>query len=183
MMKKIIDAPEAVVSEMLAGLAFAHSDIVENLADSGVVISRTMQANKVGLVSGGGSGHEPAHAGFVGQGMLSAAVCGPVFTSPTPDRILEAIQAVDQGAGVFLIIKNYSGDVMNFEMAQELAEMEDIQVETIVVDDDIEFYRTSKIQVNSAKIVYIPLHCLRATGMGDNVSMVLVVIIELNIIE
>ncbi|MBP1039757.1 dihydroxyacetone kinase subunit DhaK [Vagococcus sp. BWB3-3] len=136
-MKKIINQPEAVVDEMLAGLVFTHGNIVKRLNGSGVIVSQALQKNKVGLVSGGGSGHEPAHAGFVGKGMLSAAVCGPVFTSPTPDQVLEAIQVADQGAGVLLIIKNYSGDVMNFEMAQELAEMEDIQVATIIVDDDI----------------------------------------------
>ncbi len=137
MLKKIINQPEAVVDEMLAGLVFTHGNIVKRLNGSGVIVSQALQKNKVGLVSGGGSGHEPAHAGFVGKGMLSAAVCGPVFTSPTPDQVLEAIQVADQGAGVLLIIKNYSGDVMNFEMAQELAEMEDIQVATIIVDDDI----------------------------------------------
>ena len=92
---------------------------------------------KVGLVSGGGSGHEPAHAGYVGQGMLSAAVCGQVFTSPTPDQIYEAIKAVDQGQGVFCIVKNYSGDVMNFDMAKDLAEADGIDVKSVVVDDDI----------------------------------------------
>ncbi|WP_314061789.1 dihydroxyacetone kinase subunit DhaK [uncultured Vagococcus sp.] len=136
-MKKIINQPEAVVDEMLDGLVFTHGDILKRLNGSGVMLGNQLQKNKVGLVSGGGSGHEPAHAGFVGKGMLSAAVCGPVFTSPTPDQVLEAIQATEQGAGVFLIIKNYSGDVMNFEMAQELAEMEDIQVQTVIVDDDI----------------------------------------------
>lgn len=92
---------------------------------------------KVGLVSGGGSGHEPAHAGYVGQGMLSVAVCGQVFTSPTPDQIYEAIKAVDQGQGVFCIVKNYSGDVMNFDMAKDLAEADGIDVKSVVVDDDI----------------------------------------------
>ena len=92
---------------------------------------------KVAIISGGGSGHEPAHAGFVGEGMLSAAICGAVFTSPTPDQILEAIKQSDEGAGVFMVIKNYSGDVMNFEMAKDLAEMEGIAVESVVVDDDI----------------------------------------------
>lgn len=88
-------------------------------------------------ISGGGSGHEPAHAGFVGKGMLFIAICGEVFTSPTPDQILEAIKVSDEGAGVFLVIKNYLGDIMNFEMAQELAEMEGIEVASVVVDDDI----------------------------------------------
>ncbi|MCP6565066.1 dihydroxyacetone kinase subunit DhaK, partial [Klebsiella pneumoniae] len=91
----------------------------------------------VALVSGGGSGHEPAHAGYVAQGMLDAAVCGEIFTSPTPDKILEAIKAVDNGDGVLLIIKNYAGDVMNFEMAQEMAEMEGIKVGKVIVRDDI----------------------------------------------
>lgn len=136
-MKKIINQPENVVNEMLDGLTYAYSELVSRLDESGVIISNHLADNKVALISGGGSGHEPAHAGFVGQGMLSAAVCGPVFTSPTPDQVFEAIKAADQGAGVFLIIKNYSGDVMNFEMAQDMADMEDIRVETIIVDDDI----------------------------------------------
>ena len=102
------------------------------------IIARNEQAaGQVGLISGGGSGHEPAHAGFVGDGMLSAAIAGAVFTSPTPDQILEAIKEADQGAGVFMVVKNYSGDIMNFEMAQELAEMEGIEVASVVVDDDI----------------------------------------------
>lgn len=137
MMKKIINLPEEVLNEMLDGLVYTHDTIVERQDESGIILNKELKIGKVGLVSGGGSGHEPSHAGFVGQGILDAAVCGPVFTSPTPDQIFEAIQSVDQGAGVFLIIKNYSGDVMNFEMAKELAEMEDIQVETIIVDDDI----------------------------------------------
>lgn len=136
-MKKIINQPEAVVEEMLQGLVYAHGDSIKRLPESGVIAKKNKVNGQVGLVSGGGSGHEPAHAGFVGQGMLSAAVCGPVFTSPTPDQILAAIQEVDAGVGVFLIIKNYSGDVMNFDMAKELAEMEDIKVDFIVVDDDI----------------------------------------------
>lgn len=136
-MKKIINQPENVVNEMLDGLVYAHGDLISRVNDSGVIISNDLKEGKVALISGGGSGHEPAHAGFVGQGMLGAAVCGPVFTSPTPDQVLVAIQEADKGAGVFLVIKNYSGDVMNFEMAKDLAEMEDIQVETIIVDDDI----------------------------------------------
>lgn len=93
--------------------------------------------DKVGIISGGGSGHEPTHAGFVGDGMLSAAVCGQVFTSPTPDQIYAAIKAVNQGKGVFIVVKNYSGDVMNFDMAKDLASMDNIPVKSIVVDDDI----------------------------------------------
>ncbi|MGQ7346214.1 dihydroxyacetone kinase subunit DhaK [Streptococcus suis] len=136
-MKKIINQPEHVVDEMLKGLVFMHQDLVDRIDGFDVIIRKAEKTGKVGIISGGGSGHEPSHAGFVGKGMLSAAVCGAVFTSPTPDQILEAIKAADEGAGVFMVIKNYSGDIMNFEMAQELAEMEGIEVASVVVDDDI----------------------------------------------
>lgn len=136
-MKKIINDPSAVVDEMIKGMVFAYDGLVERLPETNVVHRKHSKNGKVGLVSGGGSGHEPAHAGFVGQGMLSAAVCGEVFTSPTPDQILEAIKASDEGNGVFMVIKNYSGDIMNFEMAKDLADMEDIPVDFVVVDDDI----------------------------------------------
>ncbi|MEY8700312.1 dihydroxyacetone kinase subunit DhaK [Streptococcus ferus] len=136
-MKKIINQPKDVVNEMLDGIVYMHDHLVERLDGLEVIVRKADKKGKVGLISGGGSGHEPSHAGFVGQGMLSAAVCGAVFTSPTPDQILEAIKASDEGAGVFMVIKNYSGDVMNFEMAQELAEMEGIDVASVVVDDDI----------------------------------------------
>lgn len=136
-MKKIINNPGDVWEEMLKGFAFTNSDLVERLGDSGVIYRKYEGKGKVGLVSGGGSGHEPSHAGFLGKGMLSAAVCGEVFTSPTPDQVFEAIKVANQGAGVLLIIKNYTGDVMNFEMAMEMAEMEDIKVEKVVVNDDI----------------------------------------------
>lgn len=136
-MKKIINQPKDVVNEMLDGIVYMHDHLVERLDGLEVIVRKADKKGKVGLISGGGSGHEPSHAGFVGQGMLSAAVCGAVFTSPTPDQILEAIKASDEGSGVFMVIKNYSGDVMNFEMAQELAEMEGIDVASVVVDDDI----------------------------------------------
>ncbi|MDN6194305.1 MAG: dihydroxyacetone kinase subunit DhaK [Alkalibacterium gilvum] len=136
-MKKIMNDPNEIVDEMIEGMIVAHSQLIQRVPETGIIQRRAEKTGKVGIVSGGGSGHEPAHAGFVGEGMLSAAVCGAVFTSPTPDQILEAIKVADEGAGVFLIIKNYSGDIMNFEMAQELAEMEDIEVESIVVDDDV----------------------------------------------
>lgn len=136
-MKKIINKPENVVTEMLDGLAYIHSDLVHRVEGVDIIARNEQAAGQVGLISGGGSGHEPAHAGFVGDGMLSAAIAGAVFTSPTPDQILEAIKAADQGAGVFMVVKNYSGDIMNFEMAQELAEMEGIDVASVVVDDDI----------------------------------------------
>ena len=136
-MKKIINEPTQVVDEMLQGLSFMHDDLVERLDGFDVIVRKAEKKGKVGLISGGGSGHEPSHAGFVGDGMLSAAICGAVFTSPTPDQILEAIKSADEGAGVFMVIKNYSGDIMNFEIAQELAEMEGIDVASVVVDDDI----------------------------------------------
>lgn len=138
-MKKIINDPSNVVPEMLAGLVKAYPDYVTQLPDTTVLI-RSDQASmqgKVGLVSGGGSGHEPSHTGFVGVGMLSAAVAGQVFTSPTPDQVYEAVKATDQGCGAFLIIKNYSGDMMTFEMAKDMAELDGISIDNIVVDDDI----------------------------------------------
>lgn len=135
-MKKIINAPKDVVEEMVAGLVGAYPDYVKQLPDT-MVVARSDDYDQVALVSGGGSGHEPAHAGFVGEGMLSAAVCGQVFTSPTPDQIYEAIKATDKGKGTLLIVKNYSGDVMNFDMAKDLAAMDDIEVASVLVDDDI----------------------------------------------
>ncbi|GHN50000.1 hypothetical protein ME800_16090 [Lactobacillus delbrueckii] len=138
-MKKIINDPSNVVEEMVTGLAGMYPQYVERIPGTAALVrsDKDSMTGKVGLVSGGGSGHEPAHAGYVGKGMLTAAVCGQVFTSPTPDQIYEAIKAADQGKGVFLIVKNYSGDVMNFDMAKDLAAMDDIEVRSIVVDDDI----------------------------------------------
>lgn len=135
-MKKIINDAGDVVEEMIEGLVASYPDLVHRVEDSRV-IAKNDAIEQVGLVSGGGSGHEPAHAGFVGDGILSAAVAGDVFTSPTPDQIQIAIKEADQGAGVLLIVKNYTGDNMNFEMAQEMAEMDDIKTEIVVVDDDI----------------------------------------------
>ncbi|MDY0404998.1 dihydroxyacetone kinase subunit DhaK [Virgibacillus sp. 179-BFC.A HS] len=137
-MKKIINDPNQAVSDMLQGIVAAYPDSVKQLEGTTVVVRKDAPvAGKVAIVSGGGSGHEPAHAGYVGKGMLDAAVCGEVFTSPAPDQVLEAIKATDSGKGVFLVIKNYSGDVMNFEMAMEMAEAEGIQVEKVVVNDDV----------------------------------------------
>ncbi|MEO1771269.1 MULTISPECIES: dihydroxyacetone kinase subunit DhaK [Enterococcus] len=135
-MKKIINQPKNVVEEMVAGLVSAYPDYVKQIPET-LVIARTDDFDQVALVSGGGSGHEPSHAGFVGDGMLSAAVCGQVFTSPTPDQIFEAIKGTNKGKGTLLIVKNYSGDVMNFDMAKEMADMEEIEVASVLVDDDI----------------------------------------------
>ena len=136
-MKKFINAPEDVVREALAGVAAAHGDLRVDLTNQIVVRADAPVAGKVGLISGGGSGHEPLHVGFVGAGMLDAACPGEVFTSPVPDQILAATKAVDAGAGVVHIVKNYTGDVMNFQMAAELAADDGVRVETILVDDDV----------------------------------------------
>jgi dihydroxyacetone kinase-like protein len=137
-MKKLINATETVLQESLAGFCRAHGDIVV-LGEDGKFVRRADPANgKVALISGGGSGHEPLHAGFVGRGMLDAACPGEVFTSPTPDQMLAAAQAVDGCAGLLFIVKNYSGDVMNFEMAAEMAgDLEVGPVETVLVNDDV----------------------------------------------
>jgi dihydroxyacetone kinase-like protein len=135
--KKFINAPDAVVREALVGVAAAHPDLTVNFEDQIVVRADAPRSGKVGLVSGGGSGHEPLHGGFVGLGMLDAACPGEVFTSPVPDQVLAATKAVDGGAGVVHIVKNYTGDVMNFQMAAELAADEGLTVETVLVDDDV----------------------------------------------
>ncbi|RQM97191.1 dihydroxyacetone kinase subunit DhaK [Staphylococcus warneri] len=134
-MKKLIKDKQQFLSDMLEGIKIAHPEL--EVINDNVVVKKNKKTTGVTLVSGGGSGHEPAHAGYVAQGMLDAAVCGEVFTSPTPDKILDAIKAVDTGEGVLLIVKNYAGDVMNFEMAQEMAEMEGINAAMVVVKDDI----------------------------------------------
>ena len=137
-MKKLINAPEDLVAEALAGMALAHADILRTGVSPAMVVRKDAPVKgKVGVLSGGGSGHEPLHGGFVGRGMLDAACPGAVFTSPTPDRILEATRAADGGKGVLYVVKNYTGDVMNFEMAAELASAEGIEVERVLVNDDV----------------------------------------------
>ena len=137
-MKKLINNVDDVVRESLAGLAAAHADLVRVEYDPAVVVRADAPVQgKVGIVSGGGSGHEPMHGGFVGIGMLDAACPGDVFTSPTPDQMEAATKAVDGGAGVLHIVKNYTGDVMNFEMAAEMAQAEGVNVEAVVIDDDV----------------------------------------------
>lgn len=137
-MKKIINNPSNVVADMIEGLVLAHPDYVRKSENGNILIRKDAPVKgKVGLVSGGGSGHEPSHAGYIGYGMLDAAVCGEVFTSPTPDQVYEAIKEVNGGNGVLLIIKNYTGDIMNFEMAKEMAEIDGIDVDFVVVNDDV----------------------------------------------
>uniref|UniRef100_UPI00321A296B dihydroxyacetone kinase subunit DhaK n=1 Tax=Mycolicibacterium poriferae TaxID=39694 RepID=UPI00321A296B len=136
-MKKLINDPADVVAEVLRGIAIAHPELRVDHTHRIVYRGDAPVSGKVGLISGGGSGHEPLHGGFVGPGMLDAACAGEVFTSPVPDQMLEATRGVNGGVGVVHIVKNYTGDVMNFEMAAELAMAEDIPVESVIVDDDV----------------------------------------------
>jgi phosphoenolpyruvate---glycerone phosphotransferase subunit DhaK len=136
-MKKFINDPADVVKESLAGLAAAHPELVRVDFENQIVVRKDAPTGKVAIISGGGSGHEPMHGGFVGAGMLDAACPGEVFTSPVPDQMLAAIKVVDGGAGVVQIVKNYTGDVMNFKLAAEMAEDEDIKVESVLTNDDV----------------------------------------------
>ena len=137
-MKKLINDPENVVTEELAGMAAAHADLIRVDFEQQIIVRKDAPVQgKVGVISGGGSGHEPMHGGFVGRGMLDAACPGAVFTSPVPEQMLTATRAVNGGAGVLHIVKNYTGDVLNFEMAAELAEADGIKVESVVTNDDV----------------------------------------------
>jgi len=136
-MKKLINAPDAVVSEALVGMAAAHPELTIDHDKQIIYRSDAPVAGKVGVISGGGSGHEPMHGGYVGMGMLDAACAGAVFTSPTPDQMLAATKKVDDGRGVLHIVKNYTGDIMNFEMGAELAAAEGIEVKSVVTNDDV----------------------------------------------
>jgi dihydroxyacetone kinase-like protein len=136
-MKKLINSPDTVVDDALIGVVAAHGDLVRVIEPNVVVRVGAPRAGKVGVLSGGGSGHEPMHGGFVGMGMLDAACPGSVFTSPVPDQMLAATKAVDGGAGVLHIVKNYTGDIMNFELAAEMARAEGIEVTSVVIADDV----------------------------------------------
>ncbi len=137
-MKKLINRPEDAIRETLEGMALAHADLLRVDVEQQLIVRKDAPvAGKVGVVSGGGSGHEPLHGGFVGMGMLDAACPGAVFTSPVPDQMLAAAKAVNGGAGVLYIVKNYTGDVMNFELAAELAEAEGISVRSVIINDDV----------------------------------------------
>ncbi|MFT7840138.1 dihydroxyacetone kinase subunit DhaK [Saccharothrix sp. BKS2] len=137
-MKKIINDPSTVVEDALRGMALAHADLLDVHHDPTVVVRADAPVpRKVAVISGGGSGHEPLHAGFVGRGMLDAACPGAVFTSPTPDQVAAAVSRTDGGAGALLIVKNYTGDVLNFETAAELAAADGVDVRTVVIDDDV----------------------------------------------
>jgi dihydroxyacetone kinase-like protein len=136
-MKMLINVPETVVADALRGMAAAHPELTVDVEHRVVLRGDAPVRDKVGLVSGGGSGHEPLHGGFVGMGMLDAACPGEVFTSPVPDQMARAAAAVDSGRGVLFIVKNYTGDVLNFDMAAELAEDEGVQVAKVLVQDDV----------------------------------------------
>lgn len=166
-MKKLINAVDDVVNESLAGFCAAHSDIVRQGETAPFVLRRHLKAGKVALVSGGGSGHEPLHGGFVGWGMLDAACPGQVFTSPTPDLILAAAEAADTGSGVLFIVKNYEGDVMNFDMAREMSGK---TVATVITDDDVAVetstYSTGRRGVAGTLIVEKILGAAAEEGLG-----------------
>lgn len=170
-MKKIINNPSDILNEMLEGLSIAYATWIYRVEGADVIASKET-ANQVGLVSGGGSGHEPAHAGFVGSGMLTAAVCGQVFTSPTPDQILEGIKVADNGSGVLLIIKNYSGDIMNFEMAKDMAEMEGIEVGYVIVDDDIAVENSTYTQGKRGVAGTIIVHKVLGAAARSGASLI-----------
>ena len=178
-MKKLINNPDQVLTESLSGFVSAHADLLELGAEGKFVRRKQLKPGKPVLISGGGSGHEPLHGGFVGHGMLDAACPGQVFTSPTPDQMLEAMQATESGGGVLLIVKNYEGDVMNFEMAAEMAECE---VATVLTDDDVAVetstYSTGRRGVAGTMIVEKIVGAVAETGrdlaalktLGDRVN-------------
>ena len=178
-MKKLINNPDQVLAESLSGFVSAHADLLELGAEGKFVRRKQLKPGKPVLISGGGSGHEPLHGGFVGHGMLDAACPGQVFTSPTPDQMLEAMQATESGGGVLLIVKNYEGDVMNFEMAAEMAECE---VATVLTDDDVAVetstYSTGRRGVAGTMIVEKIVGAAAETGrdlaalktLGDRVN-------------
>jgi phosphoenolpyruvate---glycerone phosphotransferase subunit DhaK len=174
-MKKFLNDPAHIVKESLTGLAAAHGDLLRYDAETQIVVrSDSPVQGKVALVSGGGSGHEPLHGGFVGRGMLDAACPGEVFTSPVPDQMLAATKAVDGGAGVVHIVKNYTGDVMNFKLAAEDAADEGIAVESVLVDDDVavqdSLYTAGRRGVGAT--VLLEKIAGAAAERGDNVQSV-----------
>ena len=150
-MKKLINDPSTVVADALRGIAAAHPELSVDHANKIIYRGDTPRSGKVGIISGGGSGHEPLHGGFVGLGMLDAACAGEVFTSPVPDQMLAATKLVDGGAGVLHVVKNYTGDVMNFEMAAELAAAETgARVVSVVTDDDVALQDSTWIPSSAA---------------------------------
>ena len=176
-MKKLINSVETVEDEMIQGLVKAYPQYLKKIDGHNVVVRANRKEGKVALISGGGSGHEPAHAGYVGEGMLDAAVAGAVYTSPASDAILEGIKAIATDQGVLMVIKNYTGDVMNFEMAAEMAEMEGIKVKQVIVNDDVavkdSLYTVGRRGVAGTVFVHKIAGALAETGAGlDDVQAV-----------
>ena len=171
-MKKLINSVETVEDEMIQGLIKAYPQYLKKVDGYNVVVRAKKKEGKVALISGGGSGHEPAHAGYVGEGMLDAAVAGAVYTSPASDAILEGIKAIATDEGVLMVIKNYTGDVMNFEMAAEMAEMEGIKVKQVVVNDDVavkdSLYTVGRRGVAGTVFVHKIAGALAETGASLN---------------
>lgn len=169
-MKKFINAVDKVEDQMIQGMVKAYPQYVRKLDCGNVVVRANMKEGKVALISGGGSGHEPAHGGYVGEGMLDAAVAGAVFTSPTPDQVYEGIKAIATDAGVLMVIKNYTGDVMNFEMAADMARDEGIKVAQVVVNDDVavkdSLYTVGRRGVAGTVFVHKIAGAMAETGAG-----------------
>ena len=173
-MKKIINNIDNIILEELKGMHKAHNNII-NICYDPIFITRINKSNKVSLVSGGGSGHEPLHGGFVGYGMLDAACPGAVFTSPTPDQMEEAAKTVNSGNGVVFLVKNYTGDVMNFQMAEELCKAEGIDVRSVIIEDDVSvkdsLYTAGRRGVGAT--VFFEKICGASAERGDNIDKVL----------
>ena len=168
--RHLINAPDAVIPEALEGLALTYPDLVTYEPEAALVLRRTFTPGKVGLVSGGGSGHEPLHAGFVGTGMLDVAVAGAVFASPTAWQIHAATRAAERGAGVLQIVKNYTGDVLNFQIAAEIAADDGVEVASVLVDDDLATSASAVGRRGTAAVVAVEKICGAAAEAGADLS-------------
>jgi phosphoenolpyruvate---glycerone phosphotransferase subunit DhaK len=168
--RHLINAPDEVIPEALAGFALTYPHLVAYDSEAALVLRRELTPGKVGLISGGGSGHEPLHAGFVGAGMLDVAVAGAVFASPTALQIHTGTVAADQGAGVLQIVKNYTGDVLNFSIAREIAADEDIAVETVLVDDDVATTSSKVGRRGTAAVIAVEKICGAAAEAGADLA-------------
>ena len=173
-MKKIINDLDNIIIEELKGMEKAYNNIIKVCYEP-IFIIRKELSKKVAIVSGGGSGHEPLHGGFVGYGMLDAACPGPVFTSPTPDQMEASVKSVNKDMGVLLLIKNYTGDVMNFQMAEEICKSEGINVKSVIIEDDVavkdSLYTTGRRGVGAT--VFFEKICGASAERGDNLDKVI----------
>ena len=168
--RHLINAPDDVIPEALEGLALSHPDLLTYEAEAALIVRRTLAPGKVGLVSGGGSGHEPLHAGFVGTGMLDVAVAGAVFASPTALQIHAGTTLADQGAGVLQVVKNYTGDVLNFQIAGEIAVDEGVEVASVLVDDDLATTSSKVGRRGTAAVVAVEKICGAAAEAGADLA-------------